>query len=147
MKLLIQRVLSANVVINKKSVANIDEGLLVLVGFGHEDHEQLLDKAIEKLINLRLFSDQKGRFQYSAMDLDKAILAVPQFTLYGSTDSGRRPDFIAAMPPLAAEKLFSLFCLKLQEKNIKQLGFGVFGADMQVSLVNDGPVTLMIELP
>lgn len=146
MKLLIQRVLSASVVIEQHSVAQVDEGLLVLVGFGHDDHELLLDKALDKLTNLRVFSDQQGRFQHSVLDLDKAILAVPQFTLYGSTKSGRRPDFIEAMAPEQAKKLFSQFCLLLRKSNVKQLGFGVFGADMQVSLVNDGPVTLMIEI-
>lgn len=146
MKLLIQRVLNAKVVVEQRTIAQIDEGLLVLVGFGHDDQVQLLNKAIEKLINLRIFSDQQGRFQHSVMDMGKGILAVPQFTLYGNTNSGRRPDFIAAMPPVTAEKLFSQFCRLLQQKNIKQLGFGVFGADMQVSLVNDGPVTLMIEI-
>ena len=146
MKLLIQRVLNASVAIDRQTVAEIDEGLLVLVGFGHDDHEQLLDKAVDKLINLRIFSDQQGRFQHSVLDLDKAILAVPQFTLYGSANSGRRPDFIAAMAPDKAENLFNLFCLGLKKRNIEQLGFGVFGADMQVSLTNDGPVTLMIEL-
>ena len=146
MKLLVQRVLNANVVIEKRCVAQIDRGLLVLVGFGQDDHTELLDKAIEKLINLRIFADQQGRFQHSVMDVAKGILAVPQFTLYSNTNSGRRPDFIAAMPPDKAENLFSQFCKLLQQKNIKQLGFGVFGADMQVSLVNDGPVTLMIEI-
>lgn len=146
MKLLIQRVLNAKVVVEQRTIAQIDEGLLVLVGFGHDDQVRLLNKAIEKLINLRIFSDQQGRFQHSVMDMGKGILAVPQFTLYGNTNSGRRPDFIAAMPPVTAEKLFSQFCRLLQQKNIKQLGFGVFGANMQVSLVNDGPVTLMIEI-
>ena len=146
MKLLIQRVLSANVKIEQEQVASIDEGLLVLVGFTHGDDESLLAKAAAKLVNLRIFSDSKGRFQFSVLDQHKSILAVPQFTLYGSTDSGRRPDFISAMPPEPAKALFDEFCCVLQKHDLKQLGFGEFGADMQVSLVNDGPVTLMIEL-
>lgn len=146
MKLLIQRVLNAKVVVEQRTIAQIDEGLLVLVGFGHNDQLHHLDKAIAKLINLRVFSDQQGRFQHSVSDLGKGILAVPQFTLYGKTNSGRRPDFVDAMPPQAAEKLFSQFCQLLKQQRIHPLGFGVFGADMQVSLVNDGPVTLMIEI-
>jgi D-tyrosyl-tRNA(Tyr) deacylase len=80
------------------------------------------------------------------MDLGNGILAVPQFTLYGNTQSGRRPDFIAALPPSEPEILFDRFSQLLQQKSVQQLGFGVFGADMQVSLVNDGPVTLMLEI-
>lgn len=146
MRLLIQRVLNASVVVEQRVVSQIEEGLLVLVGFSHQDHGRLLDKAVDKLINLRIFPDRQGRFQYSALDLGRGILAVPQFTLYGNTNSGRRPDFTEAMPPADAEILFTQFCRLLQQKNISQLGFGVFGANMQVSLVNDGPVTLMIEI-
>ncbi len=146
MKLLIQRVNSASVQIEQQIVAEIGQGLLVLVGFGHEDNSEKLSKAIDKLLNLRIFADGKGRFQYSILDQNKAILAVPQFTLYGSTDSGRRPDFIAAMPPVEAEQMFNQFCDLLRQKQLPSIGFGVFGADMKVSLVNDGPVTLMIEL-
>ena len=146
MKLLVQRVQNASVEVERQSVAQINQGLLVFVGFGHSDNFGTVEKGIEKLINLRIFSDQQGRFQYSVLDQDKGVLAVPQFTLYGNTNSGRRPDFIAALPPLKAEQLFSQFSQVLQQKNIKQLGFGVFGADMQVSLVNDGPVTLMLEI-
>jgi D-tyrosyl-tRNA(Tyr) deacylase len=146
MKLLVQRVLSASVAVKGQCVAKIDQGLLVLVGFGHHDQTRTLEKAVDKLINLRIFSDQRGRFQYSLLDQDKGLLAVPQFTLYGRTQSGRRPDFTAAMAPPEAEKFFNLFSQLLQNEPVKPTGFGVFGADMQVSLVNDGPVTLMLEI-
>ena len=146
MKLLIQRVISASVEIEQQTVAEIEQGLLVLVGFGHDDYTEKLSKAVDKLVNLRIFADQRGRFQYSVLEQHKSILAVPQFTLYGSTDSGRRPDFIDAMPPLEAEQMFNQFCDQLRQKQLNSVDFGVFGADMKVSLVNDGPVTLMIEL-
>ena len=146
MKLLIQRVLNANVVVGGQEIARIDQGLLVLVGFGHDDTADKLPKAIDKLVNLRVFADQKGRFQYSCVDQDKGVLLVPQFTLYGSTNSGRRPDFINAMAPKLAEQLFDQLYKLLQAQKLSQTGSGEFGADMQISLVNDGPVTLMIEL-
>ena len=146
MKLLIQRVLSASVTVQTTQIACIDEGLLVLLGFGQSDDERVLDKAIDKLLNLRIFADRQGRFQYSVLEQQKSVLVVPQFTLYGSTNAGRRPDFMAAMPPQAATRLFDEFCCRLKQTDLHQIGFGQFGADMQVSLVNDGPVTLMIEL-
>lgn len=146
MKLLIQRVIKASVDVEQQRVAQIDHGLLVLVGFGHDDGPEKLPKAVDKLVNLRIFADQKGRFQYSVLDQGKSVLLVPQFTLYASTSSGRRPDFINAMPPTEAEQLFNQFCGLLQQYQLQKLEKGIFGADMKVSLINDGPVTLMIEL-
>ena len=114
MKLLIQRVTRANVEIAGQSVANINSGLLVLVGFGREDTSVKLPKAVDKLVNLRIFPDAQGRFQYSVLEEHKSVLAVPQFTLYGNTDSGRRPDFIPAMEPQLASGIFDEFCQIIQ---------------------------------
>lgn len=146
MKLLIQRVSSASVDIGGSHVAEIGPGLLVLVGFGRQDSSGILPKAIDKLVNLRVFADARGRFQYSLLEQRKSVLAVPQFTLYGNTDSGRRPDFLPAMAPKMAEQLFGRFCELLGKQVLAEAEFGVFGAHMEVALVNDGPVTLMIEL-
>ncbi len=146
MKLLVQRVLNASVEVDGQEIAKIDQGLLVLIGFGQNDNADILPRAVDKLVNLRIFADDKGRFQYSVSDQNLGVLAVPQFTLYATTDSGRRPDFTAAMQPQEAEQLFDQFCQLLLKQELGEIGYGRFGADMQVSLVNDGPVTIMIDL-
>jgi len=141
----IQRVSRAHVEINSEIVADIDAGLLLLTGFGHDDNADLLKRAAQRVLDLRLFADDAGRFQFSVRDTQSAILVVPQFTLYGRLDKGRRPDFTSAMAPGPAAELFHSFVDILRDQYSGRIQQGQFGADMQVSLVNDGPVTLLLE--
>lgn len=146
MRILIQRVTSAEVEVEGDTVAQISTGLLLLVGFGVGDSDRLLEKAAAKVANLRVFADSSGRFQYSVRDIRGDVLAVPQFTLYGRTEKGRRPDFGTALPPSEASELFGNFVACLGGSEELRVQSGVFGADMAVSLVNDGPVTLLVEI-
>jgi len=145
MKILIQRVLSAAVTVDGQVIDSIENGLLLLVGFGIDDDESQLPFMAEKVANLRLFADQKGRFEYSVLQTRGAILAVPQFTLYADTAKGRRPAFTKAMPPAGAKLQFSRFVDALRAAGITNVGTGEFGASMGVQLINDGPVTVMLE--
>ncbi|MFC1664736.1 D-aminoacyl-tRNA deacylase [Pseudomonadota bacterium] len=144
MRLVVQRVTSASVSINDQFVASISKGLLVLVGFTVGDDESTVLALADKLINLRIFADQHGRFSESVIDIDAGILVVPQFTLYADTRKGRRPSFSAALDPQLAELLFDKYleCLKQRLHKVEE---GVFGASMQVSLVNDGPMTIILD--
>lgn len=145
MKILIQRVLSAAVTVDGQVIDSIESGLLLLVGFGIDDDESLLPIMANKVANLRLFADEKGRFEYSVLQIRGEILAVPQFTLYADTAKGRRPAFTEAMPHDRARPLFGRFVKALQATGITNVGIGQFGASMKVQLVNDGPVTVMLE--
>ncbi len=145
MKILVQRVRSASVQVDGETISEIDQGLLLLVGFGRADTENGLARMADKVVNLRIFSDDKGRFQYSVLDIGGGILAVPQFTLYGDTHKGRRPDFTQALDPSIATDLFDALVHELRERNARPVQTGRFGAEMQVSLTNDGPVTLLLE--
>lgn len=148
MRIVVQRITSAEVVVENESTGKISgTGLLCLVGFGHNDSEDLLATAINKIINLRIFSNDQGRFDNSLLDLEGELFLVPQFTLYADTSKGRRPEFFGAMAPELASPLFD----KLVEKAKDALGTskvkaGIFGADMKVNLVNDGPVTIILEV-
>ena len=145
MKILLQRVSAASVVVENRTIAETGQGLLLLCGFAASDTIQLLPKAAAKIANIRIFSDEKGRFDRSLLDLNLGVIAVPQFPLYGDTSKGRRPEFFAAMEPRAASELFDQFVEELQNAGIAPVGQGKFGAEMQVHLTNDGPVTLMLE--
>ncbi len=142
---MIQRVTSAGVKVDGESIGKVDQGFLLLVGFGRDDAEVDLARMAQRVINLRIFSDVAGRFQYSVLDIEGAILAVPQFTLYGDVRKGRRPEFTQALAPELATKLFDQFVNELRNSGVGRVETGRFGADMKVSLVNDGPVTLMLE--
>ena len=145
MRVLLQRVSRASVSVDTKTVAEIGPGLLLLVGFAAEDDERKLEKMASKVVHLRVFPDEAGRFHHSVLDIGGEVLAVPQFTLYGDTSKGRRPDFFAALSPEKAEVLFQSYCDALQALVGRSVPRGQFGAHMQVSLENDGPVTLMLE--
>lgn len=145
MKVLLQRVSAASVAVEGEEIGRIKEGLLLFVGFGRSDSEEPLASMAEKIINLRVFSDERGKFQHSVKDLTGGILAIPQFTLYGSTDKGRRPDFTGSLAPESARLLFDRFVEILREVYDGPIATGRFGAHMAVELVNDGPVTLMLE--
>lgn len=145
MKLVIQRVQHAEVVINAQLHSRIDKGLLVLVGVHEEDSEQDADWLAGKLCNMRIFQDENDKMNLSVMDVAGDILAVSQFTLYASTTKGNRPSFIEAARPELATKLYDYFCDRLSMLMQKETKKGVFGADMKVSLLNDGPVTIVID--
>ena len=145
MRVLLQRVTEASVSVEGEVIASIQSGLLLLVGFARGDEAIDLSTVADKITNLRVFSDENGRFQYSLVDLNADLLVVPQFTLYGSTAKGRRPDFCNALAPENAGPLFIELVSVLQRKVTGKTACGRFGADMQVSLVNNGPVTLMLE--
>ena len=116
----------------------------MLVGFGHVDGTNVLLPMANKLANLRVFPDEQGRFQYSLLDIEGAALLVPQFTLYADTKKGRRPDFTRSMKPETAAGLFEKFVSVVRSSGVRKVESGRFGADMQVELVNDGPVTILV---
>ena len=139
MRALVQRVSDASVTVDGEQVARIGPGLLVLLGVGRGDGEAEADRIASKLLALRVFEDDAGKMNLSVRDIGGEILCVSQFTLYGDTRRGNRPSFVEAAPPEEAEALYERVRSALGAKG------GVFGARMAVSLVNDGPVTLMLE--
>jgi len=146
LKALVQRVSRASVTTGGRVVASTGPGLLVLAGFGGSDSGDDLDWMARKLANLRIFSDSRGAMNLSILETGGSFLVVSQFTLHADTEKGRRPSFIGAAAPGAAETLYRLFVQQLTGFGLP-VETGVFGADMQVELVNDGPVTLMLESP
>ena len=146
MKALVQRVLRARVTVEGRVRGEIGPGLLVLLGAGLEDGEEQAAWRARRLSTLRIFGDAAGQMNLDLHQADGAVLVVPQFTLYGDARHGRRPDFTGAARPGEAEPLFERFCALLASHDIL-VQRGVFGAHMQVELVNDGPVTLMLETP
>lgn len=144
MRVVLQRVTQGDVQIDGKVVGKTGSGYVALVGFTHTDGEQQIDELINKIIHLRVFSDEEGAMNRSLLDIGGSILSISQFTLYASTKKGRRPSFVDAMKPEQATKLYDLFNQKLREQNIP-VETGVFGADMKVTLTNDGPVTILLE--
>lgn len=144
MRVVLQRVKHAQVDIEGKTVGRIEQGLLLLVGIKTGDTEDDIQYAADKISGLRIFEDNGGKMNRSIIDADGAILSVSQFTLYGDTSKGRRPSFIEAARPEIAEPLYQVFNEKLRAHGL-HVETGVFGADMAVSLVNDGPVTIIVE--
>ena len=138
MRALVQRVSSASVAVDGTTTGAIGEGLLVLLGVTHDDDEQVCDKLADKVRALRVFPDAEGRMNEPLGE--REVLVVSQFTLYGDTRRGNRPSYVAAAPPEHAEPLYERFRARLGAQG------GVFGAHMEVALVNDGPVTLLLEL-
>lgn len=145
MRVLLQRVASASVEVNGAAVAATDRGLLLFAGFGAADDRSVLASMADKILDLRVFEDERGRLQYSVVDTRGDLLVVPQFTLYGDTRRGRRPDFTGALEPGLAETLFVEFVDVLTARATGRVECGRFGAHMAVQLVNDGPVTLLLE--
>ena len=144
MRAVVQRVRSASVDVDGERVAAIGQGLLALVGVRGEDTEAEARQVAAKIVNLRIFSDEAGKMNLSALDLGLAGLIVSQFTLYGDVRKGRRPSFVTAAPPDVAAPLVDLVAAECRDAGL-EVGVGVFGAEMQVSLVNDGPVTIWID--
>lgn len=148
MKGLIQRVSHAQVVVESRTIGAIDQGLLLLLGIEKNDTQKHADKLLDKLLNYRVFSDAEQRMNLSVSDIAGGVLAVSQFTLAAETKKGLRPGFSTAMPPAEAEALYDYFVaqLNLRFKEIGSVATGSFGADMKVSLCNDGPVTFLLEV-
>ena len=145
MRVLVQRVKKSSVEIGGKVAAKIEQGLLVFVGICDDDGDFDIEYLTSKLINLRIFDDEKGVMNISVKDIDGEILVVSQFTLYASTKKGNRPSYILAAKPEISIPLYEKFCDEMDKKLCKPVQSGVFGADMQVSLVNDGPVTIWLD--
>lgn len=143
MKLVIQRVKSASVSIDGQVYNAIQQGLLLLVGVGPEDQQEDLDYAVRKIVNIRIFSDDEGKMNLSVKDIQGEILSVSQFTLFADTKKGNRPAFTGAAKPDMAEAFYQKFNQELAKE--VSVEAGVFGADMQVELVNDGPVTIILD--
>ena len=145
MRVLVQRVLEARVEVDGQTVGSVDSGLLLLVGIGVGDGPMEMDWMARKVAGLRIFSDAEGQMNLDLTQVEGGILAVSQFTLYGDCRKGRRPSFIDALEPGQAEPLFEKFVENLRHLGISRVDTGLFGADMKVHLVNDGPVTFWIE--
>jgi len=145
MKLVIQRVSEASVQIEGKIKGAIGLGLLLLAGIAPDDKEEDMDWLAKKTVQLRIFSDDEGKMNRSLQDVGGDILLISQFTLHASTKKGNRPSYIAAAPPDMAIPLYERFIQLLEQQLGKTIQTGTFGADMQVSLLNDGPVTIVID--
>ena len=143
MKVVVQRVKYASVKVNHKLINEIDEGLLLLVGFTHEDTIEDINYMVRKITNLRIFNDENDLMNKSILDINGKILSISQFTLYADCKKGNRPSFIDAMKPDKAKKLYLKFNEELNK--IVKTYDGIFGADMKVELLNDGPVTIVLE--
>lgn len=145
MRIIIQRAAKASVTIENKIKAKIDKGLLVFLGIEDTDSDDDIEWLCNKIINLRIFEDENHIMNVSAKDANAEILVVSQFTLYASTKKGNRPSYIRASKPEIAIPLYERFCLKLEQIFDKPIQTGTFGADMEVELINDGPVTIIID--
>lgn len=143
MKIVVQRVKESSVEVDGKIVGKIGNGLMLLVSFTQTDGEKNIDWMVNKVLNLRIFDDESGIMNKSVLDIGGSILSISQFTLYGDASKGNRPSYINALNGEEAIKLYNLFNDKL--KNHIKVETGIFGADMKVSLLNDGPVTILLE--
>ncbi len=144
MKLVVQRVKKAEVKVDGNIIGKIDKGFLVLIGIKVGDTKEQADYLVKKLCNLRVFSDENDKMNLSIKDVKGKLLIVSQFTLYGDCSQGNRPSFIEAARPEEANPLYEYFCNQFELNNI-EVQKGIFGADMKVELINDGPVTIIIE--
>ena len=144
MKIVLQRVSSASVKVDSKIVGSIKHGLLLLIGFSSTDTEESILPTIEKIVKLRIFSDEEGKMNKSVLDVEGSLLLISQFTLYADTKKGNRPSFIEAARPEQAIPLYEFFIDEMR-KRITKVETGIFGADMKVELVNDGPVTIVFD--
>ncbi len=144
MKIVIQRVSSASVRVDDEIVGRIEHGLLLLIGFSSSDTEESVLPTLEKIVKLRIFSDEEGKMNKSVLDVEGSMLLISQFTLYADTKKGNRPSFIEAARPEQAIPLYEFFIAEMR-KRITKVETGIFGADMKVELVNDGPVTIVFD--
>lgn len=144
MRLVIQRVLHAEVQVDGNTIGKIGKGLLVFVGAGQDDTKEIADKYLRKLLGLRIFEDENGKINLSLKDVDGELLIVSQFTLYANCKKGNRPSFIEAGEPHMAEALYE-YMIDEAKKSVPVVEHGEFGADMKVSLLNDGPFTVILD--
>ena len=144
MKLVVQRVKNANVSIENNIVGKINQGFVVLLGVSNEDTKENADYLVKKLLNLRVFSDNDDKMNLSIKDIEWELLIVSQFTLYANCKKGNRPSFIEAAKPEHAKPLYEYFINECRKENLN-VQTGEFGADMQIELINDGPVTILLE--
>ena len=144
MRAVIQRVNNASVSVDGEMVGSIQKGLLIFLGIGSGDTQKDLEYIADKTVGLRIFSDADDKMNLSVTDIDGEILNVSQFTLYGDCRKGRRPNFTASMPPKEAERMYEAFIDNIKNRGIN-VASGVFGADMQVTISNDGPVTILLD--
>lgn len=145
MRILIQRVKKASVTVDEQLISLIDKGLLVFVGICEEDNDEDIEWLTKKIANIRLFDDENGVMNLSVTDIKGEVLAVSQFTLMASTKKGNRPSYIKAAKPDISVPLYEKFCTELEITLNKAIKRGIFGADMKVELINDGPVTIFID--
>ncbi len=145
MRLVIQRVSKASVKVDGKITGAIDQGLLILVGIEEADNDEDIEWLTKKVVNMRIFNDERGIMNLSVKDIDGQILVVSQFTLHANTKKGNRPSYIRAAKPETAIPLYEKFVKALTEKNGKKTQTGIFGAHMEVELINDGPVTIIMD--
>jgi D-tyrosyl-tRNA(Tyr) deacylase len=145
MRAVIQRVTHAEVVVDGNTTGAINHGMLVLLGITHDDHHNDIDYLVKKLINLRIFNDEAGKMNLSVTDTKGSILVVSQFTLFADTAKGNRPSYIDAARPEMAQTLYTQFCDMLRKHFTGEIQQGIFGADMKITLLNDGPVTIILD--
>lgn len=145
MRILIQRVKSASVSINNEIHSSISKGLLILVGIEEADNQEDIDWLCKKASQLRIFNDEKGVMNLSVKDINGEVLIVSQFTLHAKTAKGNRPSYIKAAKPDISVPLYEAFCKSMEAQLEKEVKTGVFGADMQIALINDGPVTIWMD--
>lgn len=145
MRAVIQRVSKASVTVNEEKISAIEEGVLILIGIENEDTQEDIDWLTNKIVNLRIFNDDLGVMNNSLLDQNGDAIVVSQFTLHASTRKGNRPSYIKAARPEVAIPLYEAFISTLESKMDKKVGTGEFGADMKVELLNDGPVTILID--
>ncbi len=144
MRIVIQRVLEAKVTVEEKVIGAIGQGLLIFLGVGAEDTKEIVDKYLDKILKMRIFADENGKTNLSLWDVSGEVLIVSQFTLYADCKRGNRPDFLRAAGALKAKELYE-YALEQVEKRVGKVQAGEFGADMKVSLVNDGPFTIVLD--
>lgn len=145
MKVVVQRVKEASVEVEGRTISSIGNGLLLLVGFTHDDTEEDIAHFTKKIVALRIFDDEAGVMNRSVQEVSGSIIAVSQFTLYANCKKGNRPSYIAAAPGNISEPLYERFCEQLEEAMPGRIQRGKFGADMKVKLLNDGPVTIILD--
>lgn len=144
MRAIVQRVKEASVTVDEKKISEISRGLLVFLGVGKEDSKSDLEYLVDKVLGLRIFEDADKKMNRSLLDINGELLVVSQFTLYGDVRKGRRPSFSESAAPDLGKKLYRLFIERAKNKNI-EVKEGIFGADMKVNLLNDGPVTILLD--
>ena len=145
MRAVIQRVSEASVQVDGMTIGSISHGLMVLIAAGPGDQESDAKLLADKIANLRIFGDEEGKMNLSLLDISGELLGISQFTLFGDARKGRRPSFVAAMEPVEAARLYERVLRGLREAGVEKVACGSFGADMKVALVNDGPVTILLD--